>query len=167
MTKQRSFYIYTLGCKVNRCESEAVSDLLCDSGRYFALTDDEKYKADINACVNKQPHKHSRAVYLPPHCVQMLTKGDQEAGLDKLRGLNHQSRSGNFEPAFVRGLHVLTRAAEHEREHEKHHRTDEHIEPKLVNNRSKIKESHKKPKKSTKNAKKEENIVQFPEKSVK
>ena len=31
----------------------------------------------------------------------------------------------------------------------------------------KIKESHKKPKKSTKNAKKEENIVQFPEKSVK
>ncbi|MBO5417075.1 MAG: tRNA (N(6)-L-threonylcarbamoyladenosine(37)-C(2))-methylthiotransferase MtaB [Clostridia bacterium] len=66
MTKQRSFYIYTLGCKVNRCESEAVSDLLCDSGRYFALTDDEKYRADIsiiNSCmVTEESEKKARKI---------------------------------------------------------------------------------------------------------
>lgn len=49
----RSFYIYTLGCKVNRFESEAIAELLCATGRYEPAPEEERFGADVaivNSC---------------------------------------------------------------------------------------------------------------------
>jgi len=54
MDSLKTFYIYTLGCKVNRYESEAMAALLSESGRYTATSDKEKYRADVfvlNSCI--------------------------------------------------------------------------------------------------------------------
>ncbi|MBE7065195.1 MAG: tRNA (N(6)-L-threonylcarbamoyladenosine(37)-C(2))-methylthiotransferase MtaB [Ruminococcaceae bacterium] len=54
MDSVKTFYIYTLGCKVNRYESEAMAALLSESGRYAAISDKDKYRADVfvlNSCI--------------------------------------------------------------------------------------------------------------------
>lgn len=54
MKSIRTFYIYTLGCKVNRYESEAMSALLSESGKYALVSDADKFCADVfvlNSCI--------------------------------------------------------------------------------------------------------------------
>lgn len=54
MDSVRTFYIYTLGCKVNRYESEAMAALLSDSGKYVSVAEKDKYLADVfvlNSCI--------------------------------------------------------------------------------------------------------------------
>lgn len=60
----RSFYIYTLGCKVNRFESEAIAELLCASGNYMLAEESSHFAAEIaiiNSCaVTGESEKKAR-----------------------------------------------------------------------------------------------------------
>ncbi len=80
---KKGVYIHTLGCKVNRYESEALYDLLCDSGRYFAVADEERASADvtvINSCMvtgesEKKARKLLRRVRRENHSTVILLCG--------------------------------------------------------------------------------------------
>lgn len=50
----KTFYIYTLGCKVNRYESEAMAALLSESGRFVPIKEKDKFRSDVfvlNSCI--------------------------------------------------------------------------------------------------------------------
>ena len=100
----RSFYIYTLGCKVNRYESEALSDLLCASCRYIELSDEEKDSAEviiINSCMvtgesEKKARKLMRRVRREnPDAVMLLCGCIPQAAPEKAAELGADIICGN------------------------------------------------------------------------
>ncbi|MBQ8164931.1 MAG: tRNA (N(6)-L-threonylcarbamoyladenosine(37)-C(2))-methylthiotransferase MtaB [Clostridia bacterium] len=105
----RSFYIYTLGCKVNRYESEAMSALLTESGKYLSISEKEKYNADVfilNSCIvtaesEKKAEKIIRryrrenpsgALVLCGCMPQALYEKSQKIGADILFGNKERGR---------------------------------------------------------------------------
>lgn len=117
------FCCFTLGCKVNQCESQAVSDLLCARG-HVAVEPQRAGEADlliVNSCavtaeseakcrrlVNSLRKKHPDAVLALTGCMAQVAKDTARLHADIIIGTKERARLPDLVEQFLRDRRQLT-----------------------------------------------------------